>query len=85
MSDADIIKALECCDRTTNKGCPNCPLFEYDGELTCITVISNKVLDLINRQKAEIEELQLKIESCNSQIDALENEIHTMVEYQTEV
>ena len=49
MTDNDIIKALECCG-CDNYQCDNCP-YAYK---TC-TVYKDS-LDLINRQKAEIEQ-----------------------------
>ena len=91
MTDKEIIQALECCAKDD---CENCPLSNYDG---CKSLLfdGNIVLDLINRQKAEIEkawelfkkqsdeniemqklcdkqkaeieELQHKIMSCNSE------------------
>ena len=51
MTDKDIIKALECCG-CDNYQCDNCP-YAYK---TC-TVYKDS-LDLINRQKAEIERLR---------------------------
>lgn len=55
LSDNEIIKVLEYC--TTDGWCSNCP-----HEKKCIEdEITQLALDLINRQKAEIE--QLKIEN----------------------
>ena len=51
MTDNEIIKALECCSYD-NYQCDNCP-YAYK---TC-TVYKDS-LDLINRQKAEIERLR---------------------------
>ena len=70
MTDNEIIKALECCKEATAVGCKKCPLYEDKGQ-TCITILSHSALDLINRQKAEIKELQLKISSYNSEIENL--------------
>ena len=54
MTDNEIIKALECCQTDE---CERCPLSNYDG---CESLLFDGtiVLDLINRQKAEIEMLQ---------------------------
>ena len=50
MTDAEIIKALECC--ISNDGnCDICP--QHSG--TCVNDLLMSSLDLINRQKAEIE------------------------------
>ena len=70
MSDAEIIKALECCDDGT---CKDCPIVDDD----CIHKIRRKSIDLINRQKAEIERLQIEAER-------LEVRIRDLTNYQTE-
>ena len=56
MTDNEIIKALECCIYHHGK-CTSCPLY---AEVTtvCKEKKDNYVLDLINRQKAEIKRLQ---------------------------
>ena len=54
MKDNDIIKALECCRDCKCKDCP-CYNKETDG---CKELDEQDILDLINRQKAEIERLQ---------------------------
>jgi predicted RNase H-like nuclease (RuvC/YqgF family) len=59
MTDKEIIKALECC-----KGgfCCACPRLS-NGRLTgaCMRELINDALDLINRQQAEIELLQIEL------------------------
>ena len=56
MTDNDIIKALECCYSLNLQKCKmKCPL--RDKPL-CSEWLSKYALDLINRQKAEIERLQ---------------------------
>lgn len=53
LTDTEVIKALECCYKD---GCKKCPLWECKGN--CFEeLIKHNVLDLINRQKAEIEKL----------------------------
>ncbi|MBE6767366.1 MAG: hypothetical protein E7549_00470 [Ruminococcaceae bacterium] len=57
MTDNEIVKALECCANNPNDSVcyeSKCPLFGQK----CIDVLSKNALDLINRQKAEIERLQ---------------------------
>ena len=59
MTDKDIIKALECC--ISDENCENCPLHHKKIENACVlTVVEfyKEILDLINRQQAEIERLQ---------------------------
>jgi hypothetical protein len=53
MKDSDIIKALECCAKLT---CSECPYYEK-RHIRC-RELRKLALDLINRQKAEIEELR---------------------------
>lgn len=67
MTDNEIIKMLECCKQEIDSngvicgGCKKCP--NYEGETgLCKEDLPTVVLDLINRQKAEIERLK-KIES----------------------
>lgn len=61
MTDEQIIKALECCSTDTcfSNGCPLED--ESDGADIgkCTSKLSKLALDLINRQKAEIERLKL--------------------------
>lgn len=61
MTDNEIIKALECCisddDGTRERPCKGCPLLQDDS---CSNSLRKYALDLINRQKAEIERLEKK-------------------------
>lgn len=58
MTDNEIIKALECCLTNHINNCANCPNGSYPSSyLQCRYKLNNDVLDLINRQKAEIENL----------------------------
>lgn len=54
MTDNEIIRALECCQG--NADCANCPYYE-NNHYQCGNNFNKDVLDLINRQKAEIERL----------------------------
>jgi hypothetical protein len=56
MTDNKIVKALECCAEHPN--CKNCPCVDKIG---CVNLISKDALDLIKRQKAEIERLESKV------------------------
>ena len=60
MTDNEIIKALECCSK--HNCCNECPNFHTlcEGDST---VMVRKALDLINRQKAEIERLNSCVKS----------------------
>jgi chromosome segregation ATPase len=56
MTDNEIIKALECCAGNTEEKCRECPFHKL--KISCIDGLERNALDLINRQKAEIEELR---------------------------
>ena len=61
MTDEQIIKALECC--ATDDGndcfqCPYCNLFFEPGNGGCVNRCRKDALNLINRQKTEIERLR---------------------------
>lgn len=56
MTDNEIIKVLECCMQTENISCcAKCSLRDKDY---CYSEVSKNALDLINRQRAELEELK---------------------------
>lgn len=55
MTDEEIVKALECCAVEPCEDCGNCPRFTK--EKLCHKANAKQSLDLINRQKAEIERL----------------------------
>lgn len=59
MNDNEIIKALKCCG---NDECSKCPL--QDG-VCSEKDIMKQALDLINRQKAEAERLNKKVEELS--------------------
>lgn len=65
MTDNEIIKALECCVNVKDVKCNECPLIH--SEKFCFKVLHETTLDLIDRQKAEIERLEKEIESLNKQ------------------
>lgn len=58
MTDNEIIKALECCTNSS-LWCGDCPASDYENN-TC-NLEKRDILDLINRQKTEIERLQKAI------------------------
>ena len=66
MTDNEIIKALERC--TGYPSCPtDCPL--YEQPMDCLLKLSKPTLDLINRQKAEIERLEEEKEELRASIE----------------
>ena len=54
MTDEQIIKALECCREFSKQSCTECPYHNFGHG--CLTECFKDALDLINRQKAKIEE-----------------------------
>ena len=57
MTDNEIIKALECC--VNNGRCKECPINPHYGNYGyCTKLALTHALELINRQKAEIERLK---------------------------
>ena len=72
MTDAEIIKALECC---TNKGAKSsdCPAFKKVDRSDCKKYFKGAI-DLTKRQQAEIERLQ-KINDSFTDIGKLYSEV----------
>ena len=70
MTDEQIIKALECCSSSNSEQCKKCPLISQKDELfSCLYQKESLSLDLINRQKAEIERLKKKNEKYLNRIE----------------
>lgn len=60
MTDEQIIKALECCNKCDNgKGCFGCPYRQYCPD--CLRRRNEDTIDLINRQKEEIQRLDNQV------------------------
>ena len=76
MTDNEIIKALECC-ASDDYVCKICPMnkFRIPDTGKCISKILRDTLDLINRQKAEILELQKRIINWRADMDYRPDEI----------
>ena len=69
MTDEQIIKALECCVSNNLDSCDDCPI-----KIECFTETvdcKKEALDLINRQKAEIERLTTRLDDKETQLDRL--------------
>ena len=65
MTDNEIIKVLECCEGDDGISyCNKCSLYEYDN---CVHYISQKAREVINRQKAEIERLEIALSNEEAQ------------------
>ena len=72
MTDNDIIKALERCICKDNNAldCKSCPYNRMVGSL-CIDRTQEDALELINRQKAEIERLENDLEEMADRLSVL--------------
>ena len=53
FTDEEVIKALECC---ASYDCNGCPL--YSPTINCVILLPEKALELVQRQRAEIEKLK---------------------------
>ena len=54
-TDEEVIKGLECC---STYSCDGCPYRKYATD--CVILLPQNALDLVKRQKAEIERLKGK-------------------------
>ena len=70
MTDNEIIKALECCCTLNGVGCRNCPQYDIHSAM-CVKNLIRNALDLIDRQKAEIERLEKVLNGRDQLINAL--------------
>ena len=71
MTDNEIIKALECCAKYEWHCDNNCPFFKKCSK----TLMAKSSLNIINRQKAEILELQKRIINWRTDMDYRPDEI----------
>ena len=58
FTDEEVIKALECCSKDNVKDCDACPYEDMETKTYCVNELIKDALDLINRQKEQIEELR---------------------------
>lgn len=71
-TDEEVIKALECCSKDVPllNSCEGCP---FAGE-KCAAFLPQTALDLINRQKAEVERLEHIRADLSKENDRLRSE-----------
>lgn len=67
-TDENIIKALECC---ADCDCENCPRWSEEWHTGSCDDLLPTALDLINRQKAEIERLNIELDAMRSAANSL--------------
>jgi hypothetical protein len=83
MTDNEIVKALGCCLSSDDLiACWKCPAVKLDiccdGSSKISNGITNKVIDLINRQKAELEKKDIEIDILIKKKEALRDEIQDL-------
>ena len=80
MTDNEIIKALECCTDESYENCNECP-YSTDT-LSCERLkLLEDSLDLINRQKAEIERLKKEVSVARDAYISIQDRYeHTKIE-----
>ena len=66
MTDNEIIKALECCKDVSAKTCRDCPFYNFHSA-NCVTVLAEKSLDLIKRQRERIDRLDYNLKAVLSE------------------
>ena len=71
MTDNEIIKALECC--IVYENCDGCPCAE-DNSQYCLKATCKNALDLIKRQKEELESLKNAYKQCAWERDVFAKE-----------
>lgn len=83
MTDEQIIKALECCATDDGDDCFRCPyvnIVYQSGNGGCANSCRKDALDLINRQKSEIEELRERISYLEKSIDCSRKEYNRLLQ-----
>lgn len=79
MNDSEIIKGLECCYKTFD--CEVCPYNREDnkriylGSPECKGVSKKDVLDLIKRQQAEIDRLNIELKTMRGAANSWKAEV----------
>ena len=74
MTDNEIIKAIQFCKgNNTIVGCRKCPYVECDTDDGCLGELFTDVLNLINRQKETIEQLNTALFKCGEDAAEIAN------------
>lgn len=73
MTDNEVIKALECCLSDAWEDCDKCPLEKFpDDYIGCRNNLIKVTIDVINRQKAKIEQLKKEKEEMYQDVISAE-------------
>lgn len=78
MIEYEIIKALDCCYSEFGNMCSICPLFDPDNDF-CEDELHRSIFYLINRQKAEIEDLKERLEIANGHGKMMRRDVPIML------
>lgn len=71
MTDNEIMQALKCCSVFD---CDSCPLCSYgDTSVVCSGYLYGEIIDLINRQRAEIERLKEENKKLNLMVESIDD------------
>lgn len=71
LTDAEVVKALECCNKPVGKNdCEECPFRHSQGR--CTENMLTNALDLIKRKDAEIARLQAEIRGTDNTLASLD-------------
>lgn len=74
MTENEILNALQLCAQVNSK-CTECPYFPHRcADRDCIEENVKDLLELINRQKAEIERLQSEFSTMRDTVNLYKNE-----------
>lgn len=69
MTEAEIMKALECCKKPLCDNCKECPQQGKGHNVDCVGELMVDALDLINRKNAEIKRLTSLAELGNMRVN----------------
>lgn len=72
LTDAEIIKALECCSMETE--CRSCPLYKLHSA-RCVTIACENAIELITRLKDKEREYRAKVQSQRYEINCNQKNI----------
>ena len=76
LTDKEIVKVLGCCIKEEHKDCMHCG--EYVSQFDCMRNAISNALDLIHRQKAEIERLTERKEFWENMHDKVVNQFENL-------
>ena len=80
FTDEEVIKALECCSKDNVKDCDACPYEDMETKTYCVNELIKDALDIINRQKSEIDILVRKHDSLLDELAEKQAEIERLQE-----